>query len=67
MSEFYLEVVEVGVGCELPLEELWIGTVGCWDAGRIGKRCTIGDVGLSPRAIQKVSTEFYSREQESRF
>jgi hypothetical protein len=65
MSEFDLEVGGVGVGCELPLEELWVRTIGTWNAGYIGEGCIIGAVGLSPRTIQEVSTRFYLGEQES--
>jgi hypothetical protein len=65
MSEFNLEVGGVGVGCELPPEELWVCTVGSWDTGYIGEGCIIGAVGLSPRTIQEVSTGFYLGEQGS--
>ena len=65
MSEFDLEVGGVGVGCELPLEELWFCTVGRWDASYVAEGCIIGVVGLSPRTIREISTRLYSGEKES--
>jgi hypothetical protein len=63
MSEFDLEVGGVGVGCELPLEELWVRTVGHWDASYVAEGCIIGAVGLSPRTIREISTRLYSGEK----
>jgi hypothetical protein len=65
MSEFDLEVGGVGVGCELPLEELWVCTVGRWDASYVAEGCIIGAVGLSPRTI-RVSVLGSIQEKKSR-
>jgi hypothetical protein len=65
MSEFDLEVGGVGVGCELPLEELWVRTVGRCDASYVAEGCIIGAVGLSPRTVREISTRLYSGEKES--